>query len=108
MVTSFLYHVTVGRGDPLAEQLTRSDSRILDTEIEDGGVVEKTGSAGEGKAIGNISALYVSLPLIRRDFMKSCAKPSEQERTPRGNRLFYFKKKKKKKKKRKVILFQLK
>ena len=44
-VTSFLYHVTVGRGDPLAEQLTRSDSRILGTETEDDGVEEKTGSA---------------------------------------------------------------
>ena len=44
-VTSFLYHVTVGRGDPLAEQLTRSDSRILGTGTEDDGVEEKTGSA---------------------------------------------------------------
>ena len=47
MLTSFLYHVTVGRGDPLAEHLTRSGSRIFDTEIEDGGVVENIGSAKE-------------------------------------------------------------
>ena len=43
-LTSFLYHVTVGRGDPLAEQLTRSASRILGTETEDDSVEEKTGS----------------------------------------------------------------
>ena len=47
MLTLFLYHVTVGSGDPLAEHLTRSGSRILDTEIDDGGVVENTGSARE-------------------------------------------------------------
>ena len=43
-LTSFLYHVTVGRGDPLAEQLTRSASRILGTDREDDGVDEKKGS----------------------------------------------------------------
>ena len=43
-LTSFLYHVTVGRGVPLAEQLTRSASRILGTDTEDDGVDEKTGS----------------------------------------------------------------
>ena len=42
-LVSFLYHVTVGRGDPLAEHLTRSDSRILGAETDDGGVKEKTG-----------------------------------------------------------------
>ena len=36
--------MTVGRGDPLAEHLTRSDSRILGTETEDDGVDEKKGS----------------------------------------------------------------
>ena len=40
---SFLYHVTVGRGDPFAEQLTLSGSRILGTRTEDDGVDEKTG-----------------------------------------------------------------
>ena len=44
MLTSFLYHVTVGRGDPLAEHLTRSGSLIRGTETEDDGVDEKTGS----------------------------------------------------------------
>ena len=42
-LTSFLYHVTVGRGNPLAEQLTRSDSRILGTETEGDGLDKKTG-----------------------------------------------------------------
>ena len=46
-LTSFLYHVTVGRGDPLAEQLTRSASRVLGTDTEDDGVDEKTGSTGK-------------------------------------------------------------
>ena len=73
-MTSFLYHVTVGSGYPLAEQLTRSGSWILDTEIEDGGVVEKIGSTGERKGICSISALYVGLPLFRRDFIKFRAK----------------------------------
>ena len=43
-LTSFLYHVTVGKGDPLAEHLTLSAPRILDTETEDDGADEKTGS----------------------------------------------------------------
>ena len=43
-LTSFLYNVTVGRGDPLAEQLTRSNSPIPRTETEDDGLDEKTGS----------------------------------------------------------------
>ena len=43
-LTSFLYHVTVGRGDPLAEHVTRSHSPIRGTETEDDGVDEKTGS----------------------------------------------------------------
>ena len=50
-LTSFLYHVTVGRGDPLAEQLTRSASRIRGTGTEDGGVDEKTGSTGKVKQL---------------------------------------------------------
>jgi len=39
----FLYHVTVGRGDPLAEHLTRSGSRILGTDTDSDGVDEKKG-----------------------------------------------------------------
>ena len=41
----FLYHVTVGRGDPLAEQLTRIEALTLDTVIEAGGVEENTGGS---------------------------------------------------------------
>ena len=48
-LTSFLYHVTVGKGDPLAEQLTLSASRILGTRTEDDGVDEKTGSTKKVK-----------------------------------------------------------
>ena len=51
MLTSFLYHVTVGRGDPLAEHLTRSDSRILGTETEDDGVDENAGSTERVKQL---------------------------------------------------------
>ena len=39
----------VGKGDPLAEHLTRTDSRIPDTEIEEGGVDENTGSTREDR-----------------------------------------------------------
>ena len=48
-LTSFLYHVTVGKGAPLAEQLTLSVSRTLGTGTEDGGVDEKTGSTKKVK-----------------------------------------------------------
>ena len=51
MLTSFLYHVTVGRGDPLAEQLTLSASRRLGTGTEDGGVDEKTGNTEKVKQL---------------------------------------------------------
>ena len=50
-LTSFLYHVTVGRGDPLAEQLTRKASRILGTGTEDGDVDEKKGSTKKVKQL---------------------------------------------------------
>ena len=51
MLTSFLYHVTVGRGDPLAEQLTLRASRILGTGTEDDGVDEKTGNTEKVKQL---------------------------------------------------------
>ena len=54
MLTLFLYHVTVGRGDPLAEHLTPSDSRILDTETEDDGVDEKAGSTERVKQLSSL------------------------------------------------------
>ena len=59
MVTSFLYHVTVGNGDPLAEQLTRSDSRMPETETEEGGVVENIGSTRESQIFSNVSAMHI-------------------------------------------------
>ena len=46
MLMLFLYHVILGRGDPLAEQLTRIDSLILDTLTESGGVEVNTGGSG--------------------------------------------------------------
>ena len=49
IATSSLYHVTVGRGDPFAEQLTRIESLKFDTEMEAAGVAEKNG--GTVKAI---------------------------------------------------------
>ena len=45
MLTLFLYHVTVGRGEPLEEQLTRTVAVTLDTVIEAGGVEVKTGDS---------------------------------------------------------------
>lgn len=39
----FLYHLILGTGEPLAEQLTRTDAPILDTLIEDEGVEVNTG-----------------------------------------------------------------
>lgn len=42
-ITFFLYHVIWGKGDPLAEQLNRTDAPILDILIEDGGVEVNTG-----------------------------------------------------------------
>ena len=45
MLTLFLYHVTLGRGDPVAEQFTRIEALILDTVIEAGGVDVRTGGS---------------------------------------------------------------
>ena len=45
MLTFFLYHVTLGSGDPVAEQFTRIEALILDTVIETGGVEVKTGGS---------------------------------------------------------------
>ena len=42
-LTLFLYHLILGTGEPLAEQLTRTDAPILDTLIEDEGVEVNTG-----------------------------------------------------------------
>ena len=41
----FLYHVTSGKGDPLAEQLTRTDELILGTVMAVDGLSEKTGGS---------------------------------------------------------------
>ena len=45
MLALFLYHVILGRGDPLAEQLTRMEALMLGTVIEAGGVEVKTGDS---------------------------------------------------------------
>lgn len=45
MLTLLLYHVTVGRGKPLEEQLTRTVAVTLDTVIDAGGVEMKTGDS---------------------------------------------------------------
>ena len=45
MLTLFLYHVTLGKGDPLTEQLTRIEAVMLDTVIKAGGFEEKTGGS---------------------------------------------------------------
>ena len=41
----FLYHITSGVGDPLAEQLTRTDELTLGTVIAVDGLTEKTGGS---------------------------------------------------------------
>jgi len=46
MLTLFLYHVILGKGDPMAEQLTLSGALILNTVIEAGGFEVKTGGSG--------------------------------------------------------------
>ena len=67
MLTSFLYHVTVGRGDPLAEQLTSRVSRIPGTGMEADGVVENSGSTGnlKRKCLKKLFAHYKSIYFIR-------------------------------------------
>ena len=45
MLTLFLYHVILGKGDPVAEQLTRIVALILDTFTEAGGFEEKEGGS---------------------------------------------------------------
>ena len=45
MLTLFLYHVILGRGEPVAEQLTRIVSSILDTSTEGGGFEENEGGS---------------------------------------------------------------
>ena len=42
-----MYHVTVGRGEPLAEQLIRRVSRIPGAEIEEEGVLENSGGTNK-------------------------------------------------------------
>jgi len=51
MLTLFLYHVTVGRGKPLEEQLTRTVAVTLDTVIDAGGVEVKTGDSRKDKTV---------------------------------------------------------
>ena len=46
-MTLSLYHVTLGRGDPLAEQLSRIVSPMFRTVIDVGGVEVKTGGSGK-------------------------------------------------------------
>ena len=45
MMTLSLYHVILGRGDPLAEQLSRIVPPLFCTVIEVGGVEVKTGGS---------------------------------------------------------------
>ena len=45
MLILFLYHVTSGKGDPLAEQLIRIDELILGTVIAVDGLSEKAGGS---------------------------------------------------------------
>ena len=45
-MTLFLYHVMFGRGAPVAEQLTRTDSLIPEAFIASGGGVVSAGGSG--------------------------------------------------------------
>ena len=47
IVTLFLYHAILGRGDPVAEQLTRIASSVLDTLTKAWGTEVNTGSSEE-------------------------------------------------------------
>ena len=47
IITLFLYHVTVGRGDPVAEQLTLIDALMLETVIVAGDVEVNSGGSGK-------------------------------------------------------------
>lgn len=47
MMTLSLYHVILGRGDPLAEQLSRIVSPMFCTVIDVGGVKVKTGGSAK-------------------------------------------------------------
>ena len=49
MVTLFLYHVIFGRGAPVAEQLTRTDSLMPEALISSGGGVVNEGGSSRGK-----------------------------------------------------------
>ena len=49
MVTLFLYHVIFGKGAPVAEQLTRTDSLIPEALISSGGGVVNEGGSSRGK-----------------------------------------------------------
>ena len=49
MVTLFLYHVIFGKGAPVAEQLTRTDSLIPEALIASGGGVVNEGGSSRGK-----------------------------------------------------------
>ena len=44
-LTLFLYHVIFGKGDPVAEQLTRIVTMTLDTVTEAGGFEENEGGS---------------------------------------------------------------
>ena len=48
-MTSFLYHVTPGRGEPLAVQLIRTEAPASDKVNADGGLEEKTGGSGKNE-----------------------------------------------------------
>ena len=47
MMTLSLYHVILGRGDPLAEQLSRTVSPMFCTASDVGGVKVKTGGSAK-------------------------------------------------------------
>ena len=49
MVTLFLYYVIFGKGAPVAEQLTRTDSLMPEALISSGGGVVNEGGSSRGK-----------------------------------------------------------
>ena len=49
MVTLFVYHVIFGKGAPVAEQLTRTDSLMPEALISSGGGVVNEGGSSRGK-----------------------------------------------------------
>ena len=59
-MTLSLYHVICGRGNPLAEQLTRTESLMLGTVIKVAGLEVKTGDSEKikGKRLSGHKTIY--------------------------------------------------